>query len=104
MNAFVINLENQLAPTANSVTAEELSVGASVVTPEAQNALTSHVWVSVKTKSVYVTFDGTDPVDASAGILLAAGYNGIWSKRLINAARFIQGDGAAVVRIEPLSD
>lgn len=105
MNAFVTNLECQLAPTRHDVEAEELAVAGSVVTPTALNALSSHAWISVKTNSVYVTFDGTDPATGTAvGVLLAAGYNGIWSKRLVYYARFIQGSGAAKVRIEQLSD
>jgi len=103
MNARVTNLENQLGPT--GVVAEELSVAGTVVLPAALDDKTSHVWISVRTNSVYVTFDGVDPVTATpVGILLAAGYNGIWNRRLVGAAKFIQGGGAAKVRIEPLSE
>ncbi|MCK9599130.1 MAG: hypothetical protein M0R06_08825 [Sphaerochaeta sp.] len=105
MNAFVTNLESQLVPTRNDEAAEELSVGASVVAPAGIGSLSSHAWISVKTNSVYVTFDGTDPATGTAtGILLAAGYNGIWAKNTINNAKFVQGSGAAKVRIEPMTD
>ena len=105
MNTRVKNLENALGPTLNGVLAEELSVAGSAVSPAALNALTAYAWISVKGASVFVTFDGTDPVTATpVGILLASGYERIWSRRMVEAAKFIQGSGAAKVRIEPLSE
>jgi hypothetical protein len=105
MYARITNLENQLGPTLNSIVAQELAVAGTAVAPTVLNDLSTHAWISVRSNSVYVTFDGTDPVTATpVGILLASGYNGIWSKRLVNNAKFIQGSGAAKVRIEPLSE
>lgn len=105
MNTRVVNLECQLKPTSGGIEAEELTVAGTVVAAGALSARTSHCWVSVKSGSVYATFDGTDPETGGAvGVLLAAGYNGIWSARLVAAARFIQGSGAAKVRIEQMAE
>lgn len=103
MNTRVANLENQLGPA--GVAAEELAVAGTVVSPAAMSDKASHAWISVRSNSVYVTFDGVDPVTGTpVGILLAAGYNGIWNRRLVGAAKFIQGSGAAKVRIEQLAE
>ncbi|MFA5187298.1 MAG: hypothetical protein WC551_12540 [Patescibacteria group bacterium] len=105
MNVHVTNLESQLKPTGNSQVAQELDVAAAVVGITDFTGIVTHVWVSVKAASVYVTFDGTDPDTATAvGILLANGYNGIWSRALANVAKFIKGSGDATVRFEPLSE
>lgn len=106
MNAtLVTNLESNLVPVRNGVLAEELAVSNTVVTAAALSSLASHVELSVKTASVLVTFDGTDP-DAgdNVGVLLATGiYH--WPKYKLVCARFIRsGETNAKIRIEPMSD
>ncbi len=102
MNVRVSNAKHALAPSGGA--AQELTVATSVVQADALDESAKCALVSVKTNSVYVTFDWTDPVTSTAvGVLLAAGTN-IWlSKAQIASAKFIQGSGAAKVRIEPMS-
>ncbi len=105
--ARITNLAEQLRPVRNSVVAEELAVGGTAVSPATLNNLVKYCWVSVKTAAVLATFDDTDPATATAvGCVLASGYNGIWSRRMVECAKFIEATGStpAVVRIEPLTD
>lgn len=83
-------------------TAEELSVQTNVVTPAALSANATHAIVGVKTASVHVTFDGTNPADGGAGLRLSAGLEPmLWSRELLGAAKFIRGAGSnATVTIQ----
>lgn len=86
------------------VTAEELAVGGSVVSVDARTLpdTVRGCLIGVKANSVRVTFDGTDPVSAGAGMIFAVG-NYYWSAEMTRKAKFIEsvGSSAAVVRIEP---
>lgn len=107
MNARVVNLECQLKPTRNGVLAEELAVGGTVVTAQALDAKVSHCYISVKTKAVMATLDGTDPASSGAGIYLpVTSAPMVWSRTMVECARFIEADNgqAGVVRIEPFSE
>ena len=107
MNAKVVNLECQLQPTRDGVKAEELAVAGTVVSPAALNSKVSHCYVSVKTKAVIATLDGTDPASSGAGIYLpVTSAPMVWSRRTVECAKFIEADNgqAGVVRIEPLSE
>jgi hypothetical protein len=107
MNARVVNLECQLKPTRNDVLAEELTVDGTVRTAKALDDKVSHCFVSVKTKAVLATFDGTDPASSGAGIYLpVTSAPMVWSRRTVECARFIEAvnGNTGVVRIEPMSD
>lgn len=107
MNAKIVNLGSELKPTRNGAVAEELAVDGDVVTPAALNAKVSHCYVSVKTKAVLATFDGTDPASAGAGIYLpVTSAPMVWSRRTVECAKFIEAVGGenGVVRIEPFSE
>jgi hypothetical protein len=82
----------------------ELTVSNAVVTLGALPAKAKAVLVSVKTKAVHVTFDGTDPASSGAGVYYAAGERTVWGVHLAKAARFIEAASgqAAVVRAEAL--
>lgn len=108
MNARVANLGSQLGPTRNGQMGEELAVAGTVVAKvTALGRRVSHCLVSVKTKPVLVTFDGTDPAIAGAGtyfpVTSAPMY---WSRRTVECARFIEAVNgeAGVVRFEPFSE
>lgn len=57
--------------------------------------------VGVKTNSILVTFDGTDPASAGAGFLYAVGTY-YWSREMCEKARMIEaaGSSAGVARLE----
>jgi hypothetical protein len=105
MNTRVVNLACQLRPA--GVVAEELAVAGTVVSPAALDGKVSHCLVSVKTKAVHATFDGTDPASAGAGIYLpVTSAPMVWSRWMVGAAKFIEAASgqAGVVRIEPMSE
>ena len=107
MNARIVNLESQLRPTRDGVLAEELAVAGTVVTAAALDDKVSHCFLSVKTKAVLATLDGTDPASAGAGIYLpVTSAPMVWSRRMVECARFIEAVNgqAGVVRVEPLSE
>jgi hypothetical protein len=107
MNARVVNLESQIGPAGSGIVAEELAVDNVVVSPAALNARVTHCLVSVKTKAVLATFDGTDPASAGAGIYLpVTSAPMVWSRRTVECAKFVEAVGGAngVVRFEPFSD
>jgi len=107
MNARVVNLEGQLRPTGDGALGEEIAVGGTVVEASALHAKASHFYVSVKTKAVLATFDGTDPVSAGAGVYLpVTSAPMVWHRRTVECAKFIEAAGgeAGVVRIEPFSE
>ncbi|MFA7333528.1 MAG: hypothetical protein WC130_04450 [Kiritimatiellia bacterium] len=108
MNARVVNLESQLGPTRKGQLGEELAVAGIVVAKAtALGSRVSHCYVSVKTKAVLATFDGTDPASAGAGIYLpVTSAPMVWSRRTVECARFIEAVNgqAGVVRFEPLSE
>jgi len=108
MNARVVNLECQLGPTRNGELGEELAVGGTVVAKvTALTRKVSHCFVSVKTKPVLVTFDGTDPATAGAGIYFpVTSAPMVWSRRTVECAKFIEAVNAeaGVVRFEPFSE
>ena len=81
---------------------EELAVQTGVVTAAALAANATHALVSVKLNSVHVTFDGTNPADAGAGLRMSAGLEPmLWSRELLGQAKFIRGAGAnAVVTVQ----
>jgi len=105
MNVFCVNLAEQLGPAPDAV-GEELTVDETVVTAAALGAGVTHCLVSVKTKEVLATFDGTDPVSSGAGIYLpVTSAPMVWSRRLVGAARFVEAVAGenGVVRFEPMS-
>jgi len=107
MNTRVANLECALGPTRGGIVAQELTVDGTVRTPAALNANVHYCWVSVKTKAVLVTLDGTDPASAGAGVYLpVTSAPMVWSRRMVECARFIEAVNAnsGVVRFEPLSE
>jgi len=107
MYAHVTNLESELGPVKNGDLGVELAVGGTVAPTAYTGTYATHFWVAVKTKAVLVTFDGTDPATATqVGVQLAVGYEKVWSKRMVECARFIEqaGGQAGVVRLEPLAE
>lgn len=96
---------SELSELVPAGTGEKLSVADTPVSfAEATLPATSRkLLVSVSTKLVSVTFDGTAP-DTAVGIELPVGYVGVWSKELAAAAKFHQGSGGAgVVYGQPLA-
>jgi hypothetical protein len=108
MNSRVVNLTSQLRPTRDDEKGEELAVAGTVVAKvTALTSKVSHCYVSVKTKPVLVTFDGTDPATAGAGIYFpVTSAPMVWSRRTVECARFIEAVNgeAGVVRFEPFSE
>lgn len=106
MNVRVVNQDSGISPAGESQTGAELTVADSVV-PGKQFDPTkvSHVLVSVKTNDVLVTHDGTDPVNAAAGLYLPKNQMPVvWTVHRWNAARFIRAAGSSgAVRCEPMS-
>lgn len=105
MNVFVVNLENQLGPTPDGA-GEELAVDEAVVSPAVLPAAASHCLVSVKTKAVLATFDGTNPASAGAGVYFpVTSAPMIWSRRMVENVKMIEAVSGqnGVVRFEPLS-
>lgn len=87
-----------------SVSAQEIAVAASPVQFTAWTDLdTEYVLVSVKSNSVYVTFDDSTP-SATNGAVLPANYLEIWSRHLATKAKFLQNSGAARIHGQPLND
>lgn len=106
MNSYVANLDNELTPSGDA--GEEIAVGNSVTNIAAATLpeRVSHVWLSVKTNAILVTFDGTDPASAGAGIHLPAdGRPYFLSKGAAAALKMIEaaGGSAGVVRVEPMA-
>lgn len=81
-------LAEQLGPAPDAV-GEELTVDETVVTAAALGrAGVTHCLVSVKTKAVLATFDGTDPVSSGAGIYLpVTSAPMVWSRRLVGGGK-----------------
>jgi hypothetical protein len=107
MNARVVNLKLQLRPTGDGALGEEIAVAGTVVEASALHAKAGYCYVSVKTKAVLATFDGTDPVSAGAGVYLpVTSAPMVWHRRTVECAKFIEAVGgqAGVVRVEPFSE
>jgi len=100
MNVIVSNLKINLEPA--GFLAEELEVGDTVVTARKCESL--YALVSVKKNPIKVTFDGTSPVTAGAGIVFDKGVY-TWHRNWVNKAKFIEATGgsSATVRIERMN-
>ena len=60
------------------------------------HADTTHVYLSLETAEIRVTFDGSAPTSTN-GHILPVGYAAVWSKALATAAKFIRTGGSSGV-------
>ena len=102
MNVTNATQTSLLRPTTGDV-GQKLTVEDVVLQFSAFLAATAFVLLTVDTKAVRVTFDGTDP-DATVGTYLPAG-TVLWlSKEAATAAKFHQVDAAATVYASPFTN
>jgi hypothetical protein len=97
-----MNLEHEMVPAGAG---QELNVGGAAVQCAALPAGATHAFVFVKGNAVRVTFDGTAPVSAGAGGIVAANMRLLLPRVTVEAAKWIEsvGASAAVLRFEPVT-
>lgn len=97
----VMNLESEMVPVGSG---EELAVQTAVVAPAALDANASHGLVVVKTGTVNVTMDGTDPADGGRGMAWPAGTMKLLAKETIGKLKLIRGAGSnGVVHVQGMA-
>lgn len=101
MNTHVANLESEVVPTGTS--GWEVNVAGTVVEAGTLPNTGRLFLVGVKGASVRATFDGSDPVSAGVGYVVAQG-NYLWRRERVAAVKMIESAGSApaVVRFEPM--
>jgi len=106
-NAYITNLASEFKPafdlTATPILDQSTAVSSAAVamltTALADKGATQNVFWSLDGGDARVTFDGSDPVSTSNGHLFLENTSAVWSREMVQAARWIRETVDVTLRI-----